>query len=390
MNLTISSVFPRKILDSRGEWTIEVVIKFSNGLEARASVPQGKSVGSYEAVYLPVDKAINVIKEFIEPKVKGRKLGEQKEFDALLVELDGTASKSNLGANSTLGLSLAYARASALAENIPLWRSIGNIYGEKPTRKPYLYVNLINGGLHAGNNLDFQEYMIIPQTESYRQSVEASVAIYQRMKKYLIEHLGAGASNLGDEGGCAPYFPNALAPFEILAKAIQRVDLPLKILFGLDAAANNIKKSSAELTKSYKDMIDKFSLFYLEDPYKEQEFEDFSALLKKTSSLTIAGDDLTATNISRIQKACEQSCINGVVIKPNQIGTLSETLDAVRTARKCGYSIVVSHRSGETNDGFIVDLAHGIGADGIKIGAPARGERVEKFNRFLEIEEELK
>ena len=240
-----------------------------------------------------------------------------------------------------------------------------------------------------GNNLDFQEYMIIPQTESYRQSVEASVAIYQRMKKYLIEHLGAGASNLGDEGGCAPYFPNALAPFEILAKAIQRVDLPLKILFGLDAAANNIKKSSAELTKSYKDMIDKFSLFYLEDPYKEQEFEDFSALLKKTSSLTIAGDDLTATNISRIQKACEQSCINGVVIKPNQIGTLSETLDAVRTARKCGYSIVVSHRSGETNDSFIADFAVGVAADYLKSGAPSRGERVAKYNRLSAIETEL-
>jgi len=389
MNVTIASVTPRKILDSRGEWTIEVLIKLSNGLQTKASVPQGKSKGSYEASYVPVDRAIDIVKNVIEPNIKGRKLNEQKAFDTLLINLDGTENKSRLGANSTLGLSLVYARASALLNNIPLWSYIQNIYGLKVTRKPYLYVNLINGGLHAGNNLNFQEYMIIPQTQSYFVSVEASVAIYQGMKKFLIEHLGASASNLGDEGGCAPYFPNVLAPFEILEKVIQRQNLPLKMQFGLDAAANNIKKDPADLTNSYKTMIEKFNLFYLEDPYGENDFKNFANLLKKSkSSVIICGDDLTATNIFRIKMACEKKSINGVVIKPNQIGTLSETLDAVKLARKCKYSCVVSHRSGETNDDFIVDFAHGIGADGIKIGAPARGERVAKFNRFLEIEEE--
>jgi enolase len=389
MRPTIKSLHPRKILDSRGEWTTEVIIKLSSGLVTGASVPQGKSKGSHEAVYVSVDKATDIIKKIIEPKIKGKSLGEQKAFDSFLIDLDGTENKSWLGANSTLGLSLVYARASALSSGIPLWRYIREVYGEKTKKKPYLYLNLINGGLHAGNNLDFQEYLIIPETQSYIEGIGAAVEIYQGMKKYLIEKMGAGASNLGDEGGCAPYFPNAFAPFEILEKVIQRQQLPIKIMFGLDAAANNIKKKPAELSNAYKAIIDRFGLFYLEDPYKENDFASFESFLKTTKKpLIICGDDLTVTNINRIKKAYDRKSINAVVIKPNQIGTLSEALDAARFARKCNYFIIVSHRSGETNDDFIVDLAHGIGADGIKIGAPARGERVAKFNRFLEIEKE--
>ena len=385
----IKKIRAYKILDSRGEWTIETDVVLDNGIVSKASVPQGKSIGSFEAFSVPADTAIRNISEKIEQSLLGMDIENQEEIDKKMIDLDGTDNKSNLGANSILGVSLGCARAAALSLNVPVWKYLRSKYEFKENNNPRLFLNVINGGLHAGNNLKFQEYIIIPKGKNLTESVELGVSIYQAVKKYLIKNLGKSVSGLGDEGGFAPNFSNDLEPFEILKRVIEDEGLSDKFDLGMDAAASNVDSPAQELIKTYGEIKNKFNVLYLEDLFGEEDFENFSKLKESIGSNTIiAGDDLTTTNIERMKTAKEKDSINGIIIKPNQIGTLTETIKAIKLAKEWGWFVIASHRSGETNDDFIVDLALGTGADGIKIGAPARGERVAKFNRILEIERE--
>lgn len=385
----IKKIRAYKILDSRAEWTIEAEISLDNGIISKACVPQGKSIGSFEAHSVPPDSATKNISEKIEQSLLGIDIESQEEIDNRMIEIDGSDDKSNLGANSILGVSLGCARAAALSLNIPVWKYLRSKYEFKENNNPRIFLNVINGGLHAGNNLKFQEYMIIPKGNNLTESVELGVMVYQAVKKHLVKNFGTIASGLGDEGGFAPNFSNDLEPFEILKKVIGDEGLSDKFDLGMDAAANNVDSSAGELTKTYTEIKNKFNILYLEDVFKENDFENFSKLKELIGGNTIiAGDDLTTTNTDRMKIAKEKGSINGIIIKPNQIGTLTETIQAIKLAKEWGWFVLVSHRSGETNDDFIIDLAIGTGADGIKIGAPARGERIAKFNRILEIERE--
>jgi enolase len=384
----ISSITARRILDSRGEWTIEATVKLGNRISATASVPQGKSTGSYEASYVTPDKAVKNIKTIISPKLKGLDIQNQKKIDETLIKLAGK-NKSRLGANATLAVSFACARAAAASRKIALWQYIRRKTSLKIPRsqKPRLFINVINGGMHAGNNLKFQEYMIIPKAPNIEQAVSIGTKMYQALKDFLSLTRGPQAINIGDEGGFAPNFKDALEPFAVLKKVAARFGFQSKIDFGLDAAASNTNLSKQKLSALYQKMSKKYNLFYLEDPFDENDFKSFTTLKTLIGAKTkIVGDDLTVTNIERMKQAHEEKSINGIIIKPNQIGTLSETLEAVRMARYWKWLVVVSHRSGETNDDFISDLAWATGADGIKLGSPARGERILKYNRLLEIE----
>jgi len=383
----ISSISARKILNSRGDWTVKASVFLENGLGTTASVPQGKSRGLHEAVSVPAVQAVRNIIEKIDPSIRGLNPEDQAGIDRRLIELDGTPNKAALGANALLAVSLAVARAGALSKNTSLWEYLGNLAGTKPDF-PKLFANVINGGVHAGNNLDVQEYMIIPEETSPEKAVETTHLFYNQLRECLKENFGESSVNLGDEGGFAPEFKDNIEPFKILEKIREENDF--KLQFGIDAAASNINKKPEELFEIYNNLISNYPLSFIEDPFGEEDFENFALLLQKyEKKILICGDDLTVTNVSRMKKAEGYKSVNSVIIKPNQIGTLSETLEAINFAGKQGWKVVVSHRSGETNDDFIADLAYAVGAYGIKLGAPARGERVVKYNRLLEISEEI-
>ena len=390
---TISTLYARTILDSRGERTIEATLYLNDGRKVTASVPQGESVGSHEARVVPPEIAIKHIEGAIRKNLKGRDPVRQKEIDSLLIKLDGTPFKSRLGANALLAVSIVCLRAGALVKEVPLWKHIRSIAGYSIVRKTgrvttRLFINVINGGAHAGNNLVFQEYLIIPRTKKISEAVRVGTKIYHALREHLVRLKGPYAKNIGDEGGFAPDFKDAFEPFRILTTVVRNLRFEKKIDFGLDAAANGISLSPARLFSFYKKFVMEFHLWYLEDPFGEDAFDEFSRLrLSLGKWILVAGDDLTTTHISRMKKAYQNGSINALIVKPNQIGTVTEALDAVCLARKFGWSVIVSHRSGETNDDFIADFAYGVFANGIKLGAPSRGERVGKYNRLLEIEE---
>ena len=379
---TIKKVEGRKILNSRGDWTIEVSVKLSSGVVVTAAVPEGTSSGKAEAIFVKPVIALKRL-EKIEKSLEGEDPKNQAKIDKVLIELDGTESKSNLGANAILGTSLAVARAAARETRIPLWKHLKKISGlrNKPNC-PKLFINVINGGLHARNNLAFQEYLIIPNTREIAEAVLIGTRFYKELKRHLESKFGIGSTGLGDEGGFAPKFKNNLEPVGILKKIAGHEHFRNKILIGLDAAASNIKINKTKLFKIYK----KLNLYYLEDPFDETDFESFAKLNREIGKKTlICGDDLTVTNPKLIKKARSEGSINCVIIKPNQIGTLTEVFDSIRLARDFKWKVIISHRSGETKDDFISDLAYAVAADGIKLGAPARGERIAKYNRLLEI-----
>jgi enolase len=253
-------------------------------------------------------------------------------------------------------------------------------------------MNVVNGGLHAGNNLHFQEYLIIPKARTFKESVDIGTAIYHALGMALVKAKGRGAANLGDEGGFAPNFKSDLEPFQMLRAVAKKLKLDKKIDLGIDAAATDIKGlSRLQLNNTYKKLIKEYSPLYIEDPFGENDFKNFATFTATNTTKTklklwIAGDDLTTTNTDRMEMAQAKKSVNAIIIKPNQIGTITETLNAVRLARQYKWAVVISHRSGETNDDFIADLAYGVAADGFKLGAPARGERIAKYNRLLEIE----
>ncbi|MDP2598323.1 MAG: phosphopyruvate hydratase [Candidatus Liptonbacteria bacterium] len=391
--MKIKSLEAHPILDSRGQWTIVARLETSTKRQATASVPQGKSTGTHEAVALPAEIAARNINKIIAPKIARKDFRDQAALDLFLCDLDGTPSKKKLGANAILATSVTFLRATAKTNGTPLWKHIRDISGlavrkSRDMVHPRLFINVINGGLHAGNNLDFQEFLVIPKCRTIKESVEIGTRIYDELGKTLARAKGKSARNIGDEGGYAPNFKDNLEPFSILRAVTKKLKLSKKVDFGMDAAATDIKKNHPlKLRTAYEKLIKNYGLIYIEDPFGEEDFLSFAALnMHFGKKLLIAGDDLTTTNVRRMERAHAENSVNAIIIKPNQIGSVTDTLDAVRLARKYGWAVIVSHRSGDTNDSFIADFAYGVGAEGFKLGAPARGERIAKYNRLLEIE----
>lgn len=397
---TIQKIKAREIFDSRGNPTIRVEI-FSENYTSYSEVPSGASTGKYEAVELRdgdvnrfngkgVLKAIENIEKKIFPAIKGKNALNQKEIDEIMEKIDGTENFSELGANATIGVSLAVARLGSMASEKPLFEYLAELAGRGPAKNlPYLQFNLINGGKHADTELPFQEYHIIPITENPDEAFQIAYKFQNELKKTL-------RTNIGDEGGYVPQISGYEEPLQIFSEIAGKLGLIEKIKFSLDVASSsfykgglydlvNNKVTSDELLKIYKDICHKYPILSIEDPFNEEDFESFAKMKKEIPGVLVIGDDLTVTNSSRISEAIKKESIGGVIIKPNQIGTLTKTLDAVKICVENEIDYIVSHRSGETNDDFIADLAIGIGAFGVKFGALQRGERVAKYNRLKEI-----
>ncbi|MCL5438622.1 MAG: phosphopyruvate hydratase [Patescibacteria group bacterium] len=415
----IKQIFANEIIDSRGNPTVEATVVLSDGATGSASSPSGASVGSYEAVEirdhdekrykgLGVIKAIDNIQKVIAPAITGIEATKQQEIDRAMIELDGTQNKGRLGANSILPVSMAVCKAAAKSSVLPLFLYIRQFVKREniALRIPNPLFNLINGGAHAaGNNLDIQEFLLIPATSKlYSESLEIGVSIYHELKNVLKQK---GFSTLvGDEGGFGPDVSNNLDALLLLKDAIDQTQYKFgfDVFFGLDAAANSFYKnkqyqikdksmalSSDDLISYYIELNKQFNFLYLEDPLSEDDWEAWEKISTQVSKSTIVvGDDLTVTNPYRLQMAIDKKAISGIIIKPNQIGTVIEALAVVEVARAAGLKIIVSHRSGETTDDFIADFSVAASADYVKFGAPARGERVVKYNRLLQIEKQIK
>ena len=415
----ITSISAREILDSRGNPTIETTVVLENGVKGIASVPSGASLGKYEAVALRdkdpkryngmgVLRAIEHIKVDLAPKIVGLDALNQQSIDQTMIALDGTPQKSNLGANSILSISLAAAVAAATAQNLPLYRYLNTLFSEiiktPIARMPTPTFNVINGGKHGAGNLDFQEFHIVPATsKTYHVALELGEEIYQSVKQILTYR--NAAHSVGDEGGFAPDLFTNIDALVVLSQAIRTsaYRFGLDVFFGLDVAASHFKSpggyqikdrplaySAKEFIQYFKDLHAKYRLLLLEDPLEEDDWEGWKTITKELGhDMLIIGDDFLATNPERLTKAIDEKACSAILLKPNQIGTLTEFLHAVAIAKTHDIKCIVSHRSGETNDTFIADLAVAVGADYVKFGAPARGERVAKYNRLLQIEAEL-
>ncbi|MFZ2167606.1 MAG: phosphopyruvate hydratase [Minisyncoccia bacterium] len=394
--MRIDSVLAKPILDTRGKATIETTL-VAGTLSATASVPSGKSTGAHEAVELrdadgSVTSAIANVNGEIAEAIIGIGFDTPDELDSFLIELDGTSGKSRLGANAILSVSIAAARLFAQAEGIPLWKAIANRAGTKPSA-PRLYVNVMNGGVHADFKLPFQEYILVVEGKT-----SEAFPIAQEAFAKLGERLGAGTP-MGDEGGYAPTFETLDEPFSILADLVSAFP---GTSIAIDAAASEIfhdnsyqligrSHSAEELTEVYKNLVERFPLKSIEDPFDEESADDFTRLTALVGhEVLIVGDDLTTTNPKRVAEALERKEINAVLIKPNQIGSVKEAIIAVQETHAAHCKTVASHRSGETDDTFIADFAYGTGAYGIKAGGLGQKERVEKYERLLEIEKEAR
>lgn len=409
-----------EILDSRGNPTVETSVGLDDGTAVRASVPSGASLGKYEAVELRdgdpkrfggmgVLKAVENVNKVIGPAIVEKSPQNQTEIDQLLIKLDGTANKSKLGANAILSVSLTVCKAAAASLRTPLYKYINqlsfNINLPRTIEKmPTPIFNLINGGKHGAGNLDFQEFHVIPASHaSYHEGLRLADEIYQTLKRVLSYR--NAVHSVGDEGGFAPNLFTNLDALDILTEAIKETPYKLSydVFLGLDVAASHFRAghgyqikdqpqalSSEELIKYYQNLQATYHLLLLEDPLAEDDWNDWGKLMGiMGQTVLIVGDDLFATNPERLKKGIGAKAANAILIKPNQIGTVTETLTVVKLAKEGGFKTIVSHRSGETNDTFVADFAVGIAADYVKFGAPARGERVAKYNRLLEIEGEL-
>jgi len=377
----IKSIKAKEISDSRGNPTIEVELETDNGV-FKASVPSGASTGKYEAVEKEALEAIKNV-DIIASKLVGKDI-EQEKIDNLMIELDGTENKSKLGANAILAVSIAVCRAGA--KDNSLYKHISALYNSD-IGLPVPCFNIINGGVHAENDLDIQEFMIVPQEASFAENFQVGRDIYNALKKNL------GEVSMGDEGGFAPFISETSQALDLLVEAVKDYS---KTKFGLDCAATQFfhdgkynlegkNSTGKELAVFYQNLIKEYPIIFIEDPFAEEDWESWKGL-----NTLVIGDDLTVTNKKIVEKAIRKKSISGVIIKPNQVGTVTETLETARIAKKAGLKLIVSHRSGETLDDFIADLAVGINADFIKSGAPGPEERMVKYNRLLEIEEELK
>jgi enolase len=406
----IAFVDAREILDSRGNPTIEVDVVLDDGTVASAAVPSGASTGAFEAYELRdedpkryggkgVLKAVEAVIDVLSEAIEGLDASEQRAIDAALIEADGTDNKSKLGANSILGVSLAVAKAAALSADLPLFRYLG---GPNAHVLPVPMMNVINGGAHADTNVDVQEFMVLPiGAESYSEGLRWGVETYHALKSELKSK--GFATGLGDEGGFAPNLANNRAALDLLMEAIANAGFtPGKdIALGLDVAATEFfengsyrfegrELSSGELISYYSELVVAYPLITIEDPLSEDDWTGWEAITAELGEkVQIVGDDLFVTNPKRLADGIQRHAGNSILVKVNQIGSLTETLDAVAMAQRAGYTAVLSHRSGETEDTTIADLAVATNCGQIKTGAPARSERVAKYNQLLRIEEEL-
>jgi len=404
----ITGLKAREIIDCRGTPTIEVDVWVDNVLRGRADVSSGRSVGSYEAYELRdggsrydgfgVLKAVRNINEVISSEVIGMDVTQQRKLDNLMIELDGTPNKSKLGANAILGVSLAVAKAAASSLEIPLYKYIS----VNAHILPVPMMNLVNGGKLASNDLDFQEFIIMPVgAETFSQALQITTEVNNKLRALLIKKYGKIAVNVGDEGGCVPPITSIREALDVLQEAVRETVWEEKIVYALDVAAShlynkNTKKytvegkqlPSKELIELFKDLISRYPVVSIEDPLDEDDFEGFARITEELG-IQIVGDDLFVTNSERLRKGIEMAAANALLWKVNQIGTLSEALDSAALAVRNGYGVVVSERSGETEDSMIADFAVGLNAGQIKTGAPVRSERTSKYNQLLRIEEEL-
>jgi len=410
-NMTeILDLFARMILDSRGNPTVEVELFTASG-SGKAAVPSGASTGTHEAVELRdggeafggkgVEKAIDNVNNTIAPAIIGMDASNQREIDLELLELDGTPNKGILGANAMLAVSMASACASADVLDIPLFRYLG---GFNACVLPVPSMNVINGGEHAGNSLDIQEHMILPTgAGSFIEAMQMGTETYHALGKMLTAKYGKGSTNVGDEGGFAPPIQDPEEPFALILEAIDECGYAGKIGIGMDAAASEFYDtgkgtysvggkdfSSGELVDFYRELAGKFKIISIEDPFHEDDWDGFRELTSAIgNSVQIVGDDLYVTNMERLGRGVREGTTNGLLLKVNQIGTVTEAVDAAAMAHRAGFGVMVSHRSGETEDTFISDLTVAINAGQLKSGAPARGERTAKYNQLIRIEEFL-
>ncbi|HUD04566.1 MAG TPA: phosphopyruvate hydratase [Patescibacteria group bacterium] len=414
----IKQISAREILNAKGNPTIETTVILSDGATGTASSPTGTSVGKYEAVDLKdndsaryqglgVLNAIMNIEKLIAPNLIGMDSARQQEIDKKMIDLDGTQNKGRLGANATLSVSMAVAKASARSSVLPLFLYLREFIKKEslPLKIPTPLFNLINGGKHAQDNFDFQEFLVIPATSKpYEDALKMVGAIYNSLRKNI--ETNNLSTLIGDEGGFSPKLATNQDALLLLKRSVESANLRLgfDVFFGLDTASNNFYSQNAyhlkdktssfsakDLIAFYKMLNEQYHFLYLEDGLAEDDWDNWSELCRELSGQTlIVGDDLTATNPYRLQTALGKKAITGIIIKPNQIGTVIEALAVVEMAREAGLKITVSHRSGETNDDFIADFAVAASADYVKFGAPARGERVAKYNRLLQIQTQLK
>lgn len=412
--LTIKDIHALEVMDSRGNPTIQASVILSDNTKASAIVPSGASTGKREALELRdndktrflgkgVLRACENVNSVIKHHLIGLEAINQAFVDERLRALDGTPNYANLGANAVLGVSMALARASAKALNLPLYRYLG---GANALTLPVPMLNIINGGTHANNSIDFQEYMIMPLGfESFREALRASAEIYHTLKKLLDGK--NQLTSVGDEGGFAPNFNNNVEPLEVISQAIEKAGYKLgeEIALALDVASSELVDEnfnyhlkgenkildSHELVAYYKELVAKYPIVSIEDGLSEDDWEGWAFLSKELGrQIQLVGDDLFVTNASLLQKGIEKNIANAILIKPNQIGTISETLETIRLAKHHAYQCVMSHRSGESEDSFIADFAVALNTGEIKTGSTARSERIAKYNRLLEIEHELK
>jgi len=409
---SIDAVGAREILDSRGNPTVEVEVALDDGTIARAAVPSGASTGQFEAVELRdgdskryggkgVDKAVLSVLDEIGPALVGFEASEQRLVDQALIDLDGTPTKSRLGANALLGVSLAVARAAAESAELPLFRYVG---GPNAHLLPVPMMNILNGGAHADTGVDVQEFMVAPVgAATFREALQWGAEVYHALKSVLKEK--GLATGLGDEGGFAPDLPNNREALDLIGVAVEKAGFGLgeDIGLALDVAATEFydadagqytfegaTKSSEQMAAYYAELVDAYPLVSVEDPMSEEDWPGWTAMTGSLGSrVQIVGDDLFVTNPERLARGIRESAANALLVKVNQIGTLTETLDAVDLAHRNGFRCMMSHRSGETEDTTIADLAVATDCGQIKTGAPARSERVAKYNQLLRIEEEL-
>lgn len=406
--MKIKNVIGREILDSRGNPTVEVDVILENGMMARAAVPSGASTGEREALELRdgdksrfmgkgVLRAVENVNTVIRDRVVGMEVEDQRAIDNAMIELDGTETKSKLGANAILGVSMACLKAAAMNAGKPLYAYVGN-----GTTLPVPMMNIINGGAHADNSLDFQEYMIIPQADTIHERVRIGSEVFHNLKNVLKEH--EYATGVGDEGGFAPDLKSNKEGFALIMEAINRAGYTDKdVKLGIDVAASEFYKdgkyvlagegvslTTDELIEYYKDLISKYPIITIEDPVDENDWEGFTKVTQEIGDkVQLVGDDLFVTNKKYLQKGIDNHAGNAILIKVNQIGTISETIDTINLAKENGYNTVISHRSGETEDTTIADLAVGLDLGQIKTGSMSRTDRMCKYNQLLRIEEEL-
>ena len=407
--MRIKDIKAREILDSRGNPTVEVDVVLENGILARAAVPSGASTGEREALEMRdndkarfcgkgVLNAVINVNEKIKPEIIGMDVSKQEEIDNAMIKLDGTKTKSNLGANAILGVSMACLKAAAMESNMPLYKYVGN-----GNSLPVPMMNILNGGAHADNKLDFQEFMIIPQRDTIHERVRVGSEVFHALKSVLNQRkLSTG---VGDEGGFAPDLESNTEGFELIMEAIKKAGYEpgVDVKLAIDVAASEFYKdgkynlvgegrslTTDELIEFYKELISKYPIISIEDPVDENDFEGFARITKELGNkVQLVGDDLFVTNKECLQKGIDMKAGNAILLKVNQIGTITETMETIKLARENGYKTIISHRSGETEDTTIADLAVGLDLGQIKTGSMSRTDRICKYNQLMRIEEEL-